>query len=330
MAKEMESRVLSLQEKMVLIRAQIPALVKRMYSEEVSYDFTKIDDIFRYLTPAMNRYKVNLEIVGEKPTYKEQENLLFVRFLDQLMVWMYEADLTLCWINAENPEDKMEVTIHAIGTHEMPEKAKGSGWTYALKYYLLDKFGIDQGGEDPDKRAGTYFEEDKGLTNEESYEDEGSPENFMEDGDVETRDAEDETAPDTRDAFLEKEEVFREQAQPEKPKHVRETAMKTKGRELVQIPPTSPYLCPENGSMVRMPEGMYGESGQEDSLEEALEEAKNIICNLGILNGKRLGELLEAGEEGIANLHWIANQYKGKNERLRQGARLILQSIDAA
>lgn len=309
MAKEMESRVLSLQEKMVLIRTQIPALVKRMYSEEVSYDFTKIDDIFRYLTPAMNRYKVNLEIVGEKPTYKEQENLLFVRFLDRLMVWMYEADLILCWINAENPEDKMEVTIHAIGTHEMPEKAKGSGWTYALKYYLLDKFGIDQGGEDPDMRAGTYFEEDKGLTNEESYEDEGSPENFMEDGDVETRDAEDETAPDTRDAFLEKEEVFREQA---------------------QIPPTSPFLRPENGSMVRMPEGMNGEIGQEDSLEEALEEAKNIICNLGILNGKRLGELLEAGEEGIANLHWIANQYKGKNERLRQGARLILQSIDAA
>lgn len=309
MAKEMESRVLSLQEKMVLIRTQIPALVKRMYSEEVSYDFTKIDDIFRYLTPAMNRYKVNLEIVGEKPTYKEQENLLFVRFLDRLMVWMYEADLTLCWINAENPEDKMEVTIHAIGTHEMPEKAKGSGWTYALKYYLLDKFGIDQGGEDPDMRAGTYFEEDKGLTNEESYEVEGSSENFMEDGDVETRDAENETAPDTGDAFLEKEDVFREQE---------------------QIPPTSPHLRPENGSMVRMPAGMYGESGQEDSLEEALEEAKNIICNLGILNGKRLGELLDAGEEGIANLHWIANQYKGKNERLRQGARLILQSIDAA
>ena len=158
-------------------------------------------------------------------------------------------------------------------------------------------------------RAGTYFEEDKGLTNEESYEGEGSPENFIEDGDAETKDAEEETAPDTGDVFLEKEEVFREQE---------------------QIPPTSPYLRPENGSMVRMPEGMYGESGQEDSLEEALEEAKNIICNLGILNGKRLGELLEAGEEGIANLHWIANQYKGKNERLRQGARLILQSIDAA
>ena len=255
MAKEMESRVLFLQEKMVLIRTQIPALVKRMYSEEVSYDFTKIDDIFRYLTPAMNRYKVNLEIVGEKPTYREQENLLFVRFLDRLMIWMYEADLTLCWINAENPEDKMEVTIHAIGTHEMPEKAKGSGWTYALKYYLLDKFGIDQGGEDPDMRAGTYFEEDKGLTNEESYEGEGSPENFIEDGDAETKDAEEETAPDTGDVFLEKEEVFREQE---------------------QIPPTSPYLRPENGSMVRMPEGMYGESGQEDSLEEALEELQ--IC----------------------------------------------------
>ncbi len=58
MAKE----VLSLQEKMVLIRARISALVKRTYSEDVNYDFTKIDDIFRYLTPAMNEYMDNWEI----------------------------------------------------------------------------------------------------------------------------------------------------------------------------------------------------------------------------------------------------------------------------
>ena len=47
----MENKRLTLQEKMVRIRTRIPSLVKKAYSEEVSYDFVKIDDIFRYLTP---------------------------------------------------------------------------------------------------------------------------------------------------------------------------------------------------------------------------------------------------------------------------------------
>ncbi|WP_289772531.1 hypothetical protein [Faecalibaculum rodentium] len=47
----MENKRLTLQEKMVRIRTRIPSLVKQAYSEEVSYDFVKIDDIFRYLTP---------------------------------------------------------------------------------------------------------------------------------------------------------------------------------------------------------------------------------------------------------------------------------------
>ena len=57
---------LSLQEKMVQIRAKIPALVRQAYSEEVSYDFVKIDDIFRHLTPAMNQYGVNFDVVSEQ------------------------------------------------------------------------------------------------------------------------------------------------------------------------------------------------------------------------------------------------------------------------
>ena len=61
----MEQKILTLQEKMVKIRSEIPALVKRAYSEDVNYDFIKIDDIFRYLTPAMNRWNVNFEIVSD-------------------------------------------------------------------------------------------------------------------------------------------------------------------------------------------------------------------------------------------------------------------------
>lgn len=154
MEKRGETKQLSLQQKVVQIRKRIPALVKKAYSEEVSYDFVKIDDVYRHLAPAMNDYQVNLEVISESATRKdEQGNPLFVQYVPQCQMWMYEADLTLRWINAEEAQEADTVVIHAIGSHEFPDKAKGSAWTYALKYYLLNKFCIDQGGEDPDMRG---------------------------------------------------------------------------------------------------------------------------------------------------------------------------------
>ena len=54
-------------------------------------------------------------------------------------------------MHEDNPDETLEVTLHAIGTNDGgPDKAKGSAWTYCLKYYLFEKFGIDQGDDDPD------------------------------------------------------------------------------------------------------------------------------------------------------------------------------------
>lgn len=99
------SKRLSLQQKMVEIRKRIPALAKKTYSEEVSYDFVKIDDIFLYLTPALNEYRVNLDILSEKATkVDEHGNPVYVQYLAQSQLWMYEVDLTLRWINADDPQ----------------------------------------------------------------------------------------------------------------------------------------------------------------------------------------------------------------------------------
>ena len=45
----------------------------------------------------------------------------------------------------------LEVKIHALGTNDGGcDKAKGSALTYAIKYYFFEKFGVDQGQDDPD------------------------------------------------------------------------------------------------------------------------------------------------------------------------------------
>ena len=106
----------------------------------------------------MNEFGVNFDIVGEQAT-RHSENgdpIYYSNFTQHTrngdrIVWVYEADLTIRWTNADNPDETLEVTLHAIGTNDGgPDKAKGSAWTYCLKYYLFEKFGIDQGDDDPD------------------------------------------------------------------------------------------------------------------------------------------------------------------------------------
>lgn len=157
-AAEKSIMAMSLQEKFVKLREAVPAIVQRQHSDGVKYKFAKIFDVYELLTPAMNAYGVNFDIVGETATRHDGNGdaLYYHTYQQQTrngarIVWVYEADLTIRWTNAHNPEDTLEVTLHAIGTNDGgPDKAKGSAWTYCLKYYLFEKFGIDQGDDDPD------------------------------------------------------------------------------------------------------------------------------------------------------------------------------------
>lgn len=158
--KAKASNPLTLQQKFIKLREAIPAITQKKHSEGVSYKFAKIFDVYQLLTPAMNEYGVNFDIVEEIATKHDAEgNAIYYHSYQQntykglRTVWVYEADLTIRWTNVDDPRDKLEVTLHAIGTNDSgPDKAKGSAWTYCLKYYLFEKFGIDQGDDDPDMK----------------------------------------------------------------------------------------------------------------------------------------------------------------------------------
>lgn len=156
--KKTEGKPLTLQQKFVKLREAIPSITPKAHSDGVKYKFAKIFDVYALLTPAMNQYGVNFDIVGETATRHDANGNpeYYHSYTQQTRsggrtVWVYEADLSVRWTNADDPADKQEVTLHAIGTNDGgPDKAKGSAWTYCLKYYLFEKFGIDQGEDDPD------------------------------------------------------------------------------------------------------------------------------------------------------------------------------------
>ncbi len=144
---------MNLEQKLAKIRKKMPVLLKKYHNDEADYDFATLDDIYESLTPALNKYGVNFDIVKETPTqYGADESLAYLTF-DKDGYWRYEADLELCWTNIDNPKEANRVVTHIVGTHEIPDKAHGTALTYGLKYYFRNKFCMRQLGslqEDPD------------------------------------------------------------------------------------------------------------------------------------------------------------------------------------
>ena len=60
------------------------------------------------------------------------------------------AETTYTWINADNPDDKIEGTYAMVGMQEDPSMAFGSAETYCNRYYLLKMLQIATTEDDPD------------------------------------------------------------------------------------------------------------------------------------------------------------------------------------
>lgn len=143
---------LNLEQKMVKIRKKMPSLLKKFHNDEADYDFATLDDIYECMTPALNKYGVDFDIVEEKPTQYENEKPVYLTH-DEDGYWRYEADLKIRWVNIDNPKEERYAVIHILGTHEIPDKAHGTAMTYSLKYYFRNKFcmrQIDSVNDDPD------------------------------------------------------------------------------------------------------------------------------------------------------------------------------------
>lgn len=144
---------MNLEQKLAKIRKKMPLLLKKYHNDEADYDFATLDDIYASLTPALNQYGVNFDIVKETPTQYGEDGKPAYLTLDKDDYWRYEADLELSWTNIDNPKEVNHVVTHIVGTHDIPDKAHGTALTYGLKYYFRNKFCMRQLGsvqEDPD------------------------------------------------------------------------------------------------------------------------------------------------------------------------------------
>lgn len=60
--------------------------------------------------------------------------------------------LTYKWINADNPQEVLEVPFFAVGQQDDVSKAHGTALTYAERYFLMKFFNIPTDEDDADAK----------------------------------------------------------------------------------------------------------------------------------------------------------------------------------
>ena len=133
---------LTLQQKFIKLREAVPSITQKAHSDGVKYKFAKIFDVYQLLTPAMNEFGVNFDIVGEQAT-RHSENgdpIYYSNFTrpahgnGDRIVWVYEADLTIRWTNARRSRMK---TLASCSTRNRNEQRRRPGQGQRLRVDVL-------------------------------------------------------------------------------------------------------------------------------------------------------------------------------------------------
>lgn len=108
---------------------------------------SKINEMGLLLQPAITGHKVKdqIEIINQYNKYTKQTEQ------KQRITYFTELEMTMRWINIDNPEDFLESKWYAQGVDIAGEKGVGKALTYAEKYFLLKFFNIATDDDDPDK-----------------------------------------------------------------------------------------------------------------------------------------------------------------------------------
>jgi ERF superfamily len=104
----------------------------------------KMDELGVLLIPRINdqSHKTFDYTVWDKQAKQEKSKTDFIVF----------GSMTYTWVNAENPEDRIEIPFQYMGQQDDISKAFGSALTYSERYFLLKFFGVPTDEDDPDAK----------------------------------------------------------------------------------------------------------------------------------------------------------------------------------
>lgn len=113
----------------------------------------KMDELGLILEPAVTGHNVRESVVETK----DKDGNVFKR----TTTYFTELDMTMTWVNAENPEEKIVKPWYGQGVDIAGEKGVGKALTYAEKYFMLKFFNIATDKDDPDAFQQRHSDDDK-------------------------------------------------------------------------------------------------------------------------------------------------------------------------
>lgn len=154
--KEKEQQKLNIYQKLAKIRKNVEVLQKN--ASGYGYKYVSEDLILEKVTGLMDRYGLSLipSVVPESmkinpyhyiETKVKKDGDTYEKHNNEILV---SGDMRYCWVNNENPEERVEVPWVFVGQQGDASQAFGSGLSYASRYMLLKFFNCATTEDDPD------------------------------------------------------------------------------------------------------------------------------------------------------------------------------------
>jgi hypothetical protein len=144
-------------QKLIEVRKATPYLQKEATGSQYKYVSTsqvlaslkaKMDELQLLLIPRVINHKVSestVQYYSLDPDKRETEHVT-----KRTTTYFTELEMTMTWINAENPEETIECPWYGQGVDIAGEKGVGKALTYSEKYFMLKFFNIPTDKDDPD------------------------------------------------------------------------------------------------------------------------------------------------------------------------------------
>lgn len=153
---------MNIYQKLIEVRKAVPYIQKADTGAQYSYTGSsrvlaavrdKLDELGLLLVPAVTNHNLLLSEIEFK---NESGNPT-----KRTTTYFTELEMTMTWINADNPEEKIECGWYAQGVDIAGEKGVGKALTYGEKYFMLKFFNIPTDKDDPDAFQAKHEVEEK-------------------------------------------------------------------------------------------------------------------------------------------------------------------------
>ena len=149
----MAENQMNLYQKIADVKAHIEGFTKD--TKGFNYKYVSGSQVLHRIRNKMIEHNLLLVPTTSEENYKQVQVTRFNQKAKREITvteFVVEMKLIYTWINADKPEEQLEVPFYSIGQQDDVSKAHGTALTYAERYFLMKFFNIPTDEDDADAK----------------------------------------------------------------------------------------------------------------------------------------------------------------------------------